>query len=244
MAKPIMPTKKLLLGLLEVHVGLANRRKCTVQGMNALFQAFLEVSGQHRKVGATINLGLNSPSAGITAHARESSLVRQSQNRLSLVHLQESVLTQQADLGLGDVVGWELEHSNISVGRREGPTNCSNASDREPFRDSLQLCLVGRRANRTTKVLRAERDATTGTTVPNYRKGVSCQQTKLDWRQQRGSQKVGSGQIGRNKAKRDAFKLNTGTKVREGKFLTPGEVDICEIVEAVRKHRSITTLCR
>ena len=49
MAKPIMPTKKLLLGLLEVHVGLANRRKCTVQGMNALFQAFLEVSGRRKR---------------------------------------------------------------------------------------------------------------------------------------------------------------------------------------------------
>ena len=101
--------------------------------MNALFKAFLEVSGRHRKVGATINLGLNSSSAGITAHARESSLVRQSKNRLCLVRLQESVLTQQADLGLGDVVGWELEHSNISGGHREGPTNCSNAGDWEPF---------------------------------------------------------------------------------------------------------------
>ena len=50
-----------------------------------------------------------------------------------MVRLQESVLTQQVDLGLGGVVGWELEHSNVSVSHREGPTNCSNVGDQEPF---------------------------------------------------------------------------------------------------------------
>ena len=84
----------------------------------------------------------------------------------------------------------------------------------------------------------------TGATVPNHRKGVSCQCTKLHWLQQRGPQEVDSGQIGRNKAKQDAFKLNTSAKVRGGKFLMPGEVDTSEIMEAVHKHRSITTLCQ
>jgi hypothetical protein len=68
MAKTVMPTEQLLLGLIEIHVAARHRRRCGGKGVGNILLDTVRVSVTDREIAARIYEDLN----GATSNLRTS----------------------------------------------------------------------------------------------------------------------------------------------------------------------------